>query len=255
MAVVVVGLGELGSLLSQGLLRSGVSVVPVLRDTDTDALARDLPEPELVLVAVAEDDLAPVLSALPVSWKTRVALLQNELLPRQWQAPGIERPTVAVIWFEKKPGRVAQEILPSVLGGPGAPLLARALERLGLHGRIVDDERELLRALVAKNLYILTTNIAGLETGGSVRELWHDHRELARAVANDVLDLQQALCGCELPRSELLAELERAIDADPEHRCTGRSAPARLERALAHADRLGVAAPALRRIRQSLETE
>jgi len=39
---------------------------------------------------------------------------------------------------------------------------------------------ELLYELVRKNLYILTINIAGLKTGGTVGELWGKHRETVK---------------------------------------------------------------------------
>jgi hypothetical protein len=84
--------------------------------------------------------------------------------------------------------------------------------------------------------------------GGSVSELWQTHRALADAVANDVVELQEALSGAKSSRAELLAALERAILADPAHQSTGRSAPARLARALKAADQLGLAVPTLRRI-------
>jgi hypothetical protein len=246
--VVVVGLGELGSVFAQGFLRLGHTVVPVLRATDRMQVARAHPEPRLVLVTVAEADLAPALSALPEGWKHRAGLVQNELLPGVWRAHGIDDPTVAVVWFEKKPGRAAHELLPTVVGGPEAALLAAALERVALGARVAASRAELLRALVEKNVYILTTNIAGLEAAGTVSELWREHRALVQSVANDVIDLQQALTGEQLPRTDLIGALERAIFADPAHASTGRSAPARLARAIASADRHGLAAAELRRI-------
>ena len=106
----------------------------------------------------------------------------------------------------------------------------------------------MLFELVLKNLYILTTNIAGLRSGGTVDELWRHHQPLARAVAADVIDLQEALTGQRFDREALIEGMLEAFDGDPQHRCMGRSAPARLERALAHADRLGLAVPTLREI-------
>lgn len=246
--VVIIGVGELGALFAQGLLKTGHGVVPVLRGSRPSDVARAHPEPELVLITVGEDDLASVLETLPAGWRDRVGLLQNELLPDVWRARRIERPTVAVVWFEKKAGRQVHELMPSVLGGPSAPLLRSALERVGLKATIVASEAELLRALVEKNLYILTTNIAGLETGGTVGELWQDHRALALAVAEDVLSLQRARTGAPLPSAELHAAFERAVEADPDHACTGRTAPARLARALSSAAALGLEVPALARI-------
>jgi hypothetical protein len=246
--VVVIGLGQLGALFAQGFLRTGRSVVPVLRGIRAGDAVGATDEPELVLVAVAEDDLAGVLDELPESWRDRVGLIQNELLPATWQAHAIVRPSVAVVWFEKKRGRPVRELLPTILYGPNAALLAAALEKAELSSRIVDSERALVRALVEKNLYILVTNIAGLQVGGSVSELWRDHRALAEAVADDVIALQHALTQDRFPRLELMSGLERAIAADPQHACMGRSAPARLSRALHKAGCLGLELPTLQKI-------
>jgi hypothetical protein len=155
-------------------------------------------------------------------------------------------PTVAVVWFEKKPGRPVNVVLPTVLYGHGAPLLEAALGELDIPTQSVADEGALLTALVEKNLYILTTNLAGLRTGGTVVELWQNHRKLTEAVAGEILDIQAFLTEQKLERAPLVRALERAIEADPDHQCTGRSAPVRLARAIAHADRAGLAIPTLR---------
>ena len=44
-----------------------------------------------------------------------------------------------------------------------------------------------------------------------------------------------------------------AFAGDPEHRCMGRSAPARLARALKQADEAGLPVPTLRAIRKELD--
>ena len=77
--VILIGIGEMGSVFARGLLRSGHPVYPVRRDDDMHAIAQRLPAPELVLVAVAENDLHAVLEAMPVAWQGRLCLLQNEL--------------------------------------------------------------------------------------------------------------------------------------------------------------------------------
>ena len=173
--VVIVGLGELGSVFARGLLRLGHPVVPVLRSTPVAALSEAHPDPALVLVAVGEDDLAPALGDLPPQWLSRVALVQNELLPGQWEAAGVEQPTVAVVWFEKKAGKEPHDVVPTVLAGPRANLLARCLEGLGIAHRLV-PETELLHELVAKNLYILVLNLAGLLVEGTAGDLLTVHR-------------------------------------------------------------------------------
>ncbi len=244
--VVVIGIGEMGSVFARGLLRTGHPVHPVTRDSDMQALARELPEPALVLVAVGEAALQPVLEAIPEAWRDRLALLQNELLPADYAA--LPDPTVISVWFEKKKGQDVRVLIPSPVHGPRAGLLIDALGSLEIPAREVPDAAGMLFELVLKNLYILTTNIAGLRSGGTVDELWRHHQPLARAVAADVIDLQEALTGQRFDREALIEGMLEAFDGDPQHRCMGRSAPARLERALAHADRLGLAVPTLREI-------
>jgi hypothetical protein len=117
---------------------------------------------------------------------------------------------------------------------------------------VLGSEAELLRELILKNLYILTTNIAGLVVGGTVGELWEQHQALARSVADEVLSIQEWLGGVSLVREPMLTELAGAFAADSAHQCTGRSAPARLARALGHADAAGLAVPKLREIQAGL---
>jgi hypothetical protein len=244
--VVVIGLGQLGRVFAGGLLRAGCTVIPANRGDDLAVLAQAHPAPRLVLVAVAENDLHTVLAALPEIWKPRAALIQNELLPRDWQAHGYADPTVISVWFEKKKGIDAKPLIASPVAGPGAALLCRALAAIDLPCREVGSGAELLFELVRKNVYILTTNLAGLKTGGTVSQLWTQHQAFARQVANEVIDIQDALTGVRHDREKLVAGMLEAFDGDPEHGCTGRSAPARLARALAHADAFGLSVPTLR---------
>jgi hypothetical protein len=246
--VVLIGLGEMGGVFARGMLRAGHPVFPLRRGDDAEALASALPKPALVLVAVAENDLYAVLDYLPEGWKDRVGLLQNELLPRDWETHGIEQPTVISVWFEKKPGQDFKVLVPSPVQGPGANLLLESLGSLGIPALCIDNDEQMLFELVRKNLYILTTNIAGLETGGSVKHLWDEHSTLMNHVFDDVLTLQEHLTGRHFDRDRLLASVLEAFDGDPEHQCMGRSAPARLQRALKIADRAGLDLPELKRI-------
>ena len=244
--VIIIGLGQLGRVFAGGLLRTGLTVIPVNRGDDMTLLAQRHPAPELALVAVAENDLHTVLAALPEHWKPRAALIQNELLPRDWQAHGYADPTVISVWFEKKKGIDARPLIASPAAGPGAALLCRALTAIDLPCREIALGDELLFEQVRKNLYILTTNLAGLKTGGTVAELWIKHEIFARQVANEVIDIQDALTNMKHDRDALIAGMLEAFDGDPAHGCTGRSAPARLARALQHADAFGLATPTLR---------
>jgi hypothetical protein len=246
--VVVIGIGEMGGVFARGLLRTGHPVYPLTRGTDMAKTARELPEPELVLVAVAEKDLHTVLAQLPGSWHPHVALLQNELLPPDWEAYGLAQPTVISVWFEKKPGQDAKVLIPSPVYGPQAPILQAGLASIGIPARILENSSALLLELVVKNVYIVTTNCAGLVTGGSVSELWSAHRELAEAVAREVISIQESLAGCTFDANALISGMLTAFDGDPDHKCKGRSAPARLARALQQADAAGLAVPHLREI-------
>jgi ketopantoate reductase len=246
--VVVIGIGEMGGVFARGLLRSGHPVYPVTRDTDLVEAAGELPSPELVLVAVAENDLHAVLEQLPPVWHSRVALLQNELLPRDWEQHGLEQPTVISVWFEKKPGQDAKVLIPSPVYGPHADILHASLAAIGIPARILQSKSELLFELVVKNVYIVTTNCAGLVTGGSVSELWSEHRELAEAVAREVISIQETLACASFDADALIRGMLAAFEGDPDHKCTGRSAPARLTRALQQAAAAGLAVPRLREI-------
>jgi len=246
--VVVIGIGEIGSVFARGFLRIGYPVVPVTRDMDMAVVATDVAEPELVVVAVAEKDLHATLEQLPDVWRDRLVLLQNELLPRDWQQHGLEKPTVISVWFEKKKGMDSKVVIESPAYGRFAGLLKEALGSLDIPVVVLESEHDLLFELVTKNLYILTTNIAGLETGGNVRELWKNHHDLACHVAGDVLDIQEYLTGEDLDRTALVEGMLRAFDGDPEHGCMGRSAPARLARAISIADEAGLDIPCLRKI-------
>lgn len=244
--VVVIGLGQLGRVFAGGLLRIGCCVVPVNRGDDMAAIAAARPVPQLVLVAVAEPDLHTVLDALPATWKGRAGLIQNELLPRDWQSHGLEKPTVISVWFEKKKGTDAKPLIASPVAGPSAELLVQALTAIEIPARQLETDDELLFELVRKNVYILTTNIAGLKTGGTVGELWQHHQAFARRVADEVMDIQDWLTGVKHDREKLITGMLEAFAGDPQHGCTGRSAPARLTRALQHADAGGLAVPVLR---------
>lgn len=246
--VVIIGLGQLGRVFAGSFLRAGHTAVPVNRGDDMAAIAARHPAPELVLVAVAESDLHVVLAALPSVWKSRAGLLQNELLPRDWQRHGINDPTVCVVWFEKKKGVDANALIASPAFGPAADAMLCGLSAVDLPARPLGSADDLLFELVRKNLFILTTNIAGLKVGGTTGELWAKHRDLARTVANEVLDIQEWLAERTFDREELIAGMVEAIAAKPDHACTGRSAQARLARNLGYADEAELAVQTLREI-------
>lgn len=246
-AVVVVGMGEMGSVFARGFLRAGHPVYPVVRGMEMATLADEMPEPELVVIAVAEADLHPVLQQVPSAWRDRLVLLQNELLPADWQQYDLE-PTVISVWFEKKKGMDSKVIIPSPVYGQHAGQVAAALAGIDIASRVLPDSAALLFELVLKNVYILTTNIAGLQVGGNVGELWQNHRELVTAVANEVIELQQVLTGQQFDSAALIDAMVKAFNGDLNHQCMGRSAPSRLARALQLAEKNGVQPSTLKEI-------
>ena len=246
--VVIIGIGEVGGVFARGFLRAGHPVYPVTRTQDLRAEAERLPDPALVVLAVAENAVQEQLAALPPAWRGRLALLQNELLPGDWQRHGYTDPTVISVWFEKKRGQDVKVLLPSPVYGPGAALLQEALAAVDIPARIVATQTAMEFELVLKNVYILSTNIAGLQCGGTVQTLWREHPELATTVSHEVMALQEQLVGHELDREALLAGMVEAFAGDWEHQCMGRSAPARLQRALALGRQKGVRLDTLQQI-------
>jgi len=251
--VIVIGIGEMASVFTRALLRLGYPVYPVNRKTDMQALAENIPDPSLVLVGVDENNLHPVLDKIPIPWLSRLGLLQNELLPRDWQALNLpEPPTVISVWFEKKKGMDYKVLVPSPAHGPRASLLIDALATLDIPAWELASGNELEFELVRKNVYILTTNITGLVINRfraeTVKDMWQDYQDLAREVANDVIDIQEWLTGHPFDREKLIDGMLEAINGDPKHKCMGRSAPARLNRAIQQADEAGLAVARLREI-------
>lgn len=201
-----------------------------------EELAYKQVEPKLVLIAVSEADLHPVLQNVPAVWRDRLVLLQNELLPNDWQQYDLE-PTVISVWFEKKKGMDSKVIIPSPVYGKHASDVAEALISIDIATHVLQSSEALLFELVLKNVYILTTNIAGLKVGGNVGELWENHRELAIAVATEIIKLQQVLTGQQFDSEALVEGMVRAFNGDLNHMCMGRSAPGRLARALELAEK------------------
>jgi hypothetical protein len=248
--IVVIGTGEMSGVFTRGFLKQGYPVFPVNRHTDMEKMARALTAPALVLVAVGEADLHPVLEKIPAAWRDCLALLQNELLPRDWEAHGLQEPTVIAVWFEKKKGQDYKVLIPSPTYGAGAPILEAALASLDIPTWEVGSHAEIEYELVRKNLYILTPNITGLELPPEtdVKTMWNEHRALALGIANEVMDIQFRLIGKELDRNKLIEGMVEGIHGDLQHQCMGRSAPARLRRNLGFADEAGLAVPKLREI-------
>ncbi|RUM86255.1 MAG: hypothetical protein DSZ20_03140 [Candidatus Thioglobus sp.] len=251
--IVVLGIGELGSVFSRAFLKNNHPVYPITRSTDIDELKTSI-DPELILVCTAEGDLQSALSSIPTEWKDRVAMMQNELLPRDWETHNFTNPTAISVWFEKKKGMDSKVLISSPAFGPEAQILADSLALIDIPAHVVANEDELLFELVLKNLYILTTNIAGMaiESGSNVNDLRNNHLPLMREVSADVLKLQSALTGKTFNDVELEQGMIKAFEGDLKHGCMGRSAPARLDRALELANEFNLEVPTLQKIKDNL---
>lgn len=251
--IVVIGTGEMSGVFTRGFLKQGYPVFPVTRQMELSAVAKALTTPALVLVAVGENDLHPVLEKIPAEWRDCLCLLQNELLPRDWEAHGLQAPTVTSVWFEKKKGQDYKVLVPSPVYGAGAPIIEAAMASLDITSWELGSAEELEYELVRKNVYILTTNITGLELppGTDVDVMWRDHQELVRVIANEVMDIQFKLIGKELNRDKLIKGMVEGIQGDLEHKCMGRSAPGRLKRNLGFADQFDLTVTKLRSISKS----
>ncbi len=246
---VVWGLGELGSAFAHGLLRSGCAVHPVRRDDDPARVARAVPSPEIVVLAVSESDLDPALAEVPAGWRGRVALVQNGLVPSRWEGR-VEDPTVAVVWFEKKRDRALRVLQDTRVAGPAAPLLVRALVEIGIGAHPI-RRSELTRELAVKNVWVDTLNIGGLllqqvghreVTAGDL--LGEGHERVAK-LARELLRVHERSLSVELDRERVLRQIFDVFEAHPDQKAIGRSAQQRMADAVAKARSLGVEAPTL----------
>ncbi len=72
--IVVLGIGELGSVFSRAFLKNNHPVYPVTRQTNINELAATI-DPELILICTAEADLQAALLTIPKPWKDKVAMM------------------------------------------------------------------------------------------------------------------------------------------------------------------------------------
>jgi len=77
------------------------------------------------------------------------------------------------------------------------------------------NKEELTRALVVKNTFVYTINIAGLAVGGTTGELWERHKDWAQTVAGEVLAVQEWLTGKKYARDDILKSVGEGIHGDP----------------------------------------
>ena len=243
--IVIIGLGELGRVFAGGFLRSGWSVVPVNRGDDMQALAKTATAVDAVLVAVGEADLQSVLKQIPHAWHDRLILLQNELLPHDWQQHHLD-PTIISVWFEKKAHTPIKQLIASPVYGKQAEALAAALRSISVDTKIINTMPDMVFELVVKNTYIITTNLVGLvlPDGANVQDMVAK-KSLFEQIGQEVLAVQQALSKCSFEWDAICDAVTAACAGDWAHQCKGRSAPARLERIRTTAQQLNISIPTI----------
>ena len=253
--IVIVGIGELAGVIARAFLRNNYPVFPVTRGMDIEAEAKNLPDPLMVLVGVAEKDFPDVMQTIPKQWKNKLVLIQNELLPKDWEKYNVRNPTIMSVWFEKKKGMDFNPIRPSPVYGPMAEIISSSLGQLEIPCNVVGSEDDLLSELVLKNVFVFTINIAGLvlAEGTTTSMLWEKDRQFALDVADDVIDLQESITGKSFSRDRLREGLVAGLKGDPRHKCKGRSAHGRLIRTIEAADAAGLKLETIRDVSRRFE--
>ncbi|MDC7232526.1 MAG: hypothetical protein PQJ58_04805 [Spirochaetales bacterium] len=248
--IVIIGMGQLAGVLATAFLRNGRPVFPIIRKMKMSEEVNAVPDPEMVIVAVAKKDLKAVMEDIPEQWRDKLVLIQNELLPGDWTTFDITDPTILSVWFEKKKGMDYNPVLPSPVFGPHADLIAESLQAIEIPCRVVGSMDDMISELVAKNVFVITINICGLALpeGTTTSMLWEKDRDLAAAVADNVIDIQEHITGRKYDRSQLMEGLEKGLYGDPAHKCKGRSAQGRLDRILEIADKTGLRIKSIREL-------
>jgi len=238
--LVVVGPGQLGRLFGAGALARGIRVTPVRRGDDAGAAAAGVPDAP-ILVAVGEPALAAVLLALPPARRNDAILVQNELFPADW-TPLTPDPTVAVVWLNAKAGRPIEVARPTAVHGRHARLFCELHDPLGLPCVPVDAPT-LGVELVAKYAFILAVNALGLRADDTVGAWLARDRALVRSIAGEGIALGEARLGRAVDRAAAEAAIVAAMQALRDMPARGRTARARVERALVFARERGIPAP------------
>lgn len=250
--IVIIGLGQLGETFSKSWHQLGYPIVPVRR-------RQTLPEafdqkPQAVLIATGERDLPSVLATLSPGLKDRAILLQNELVPRIW-APYLTTPTLAAIWFEKKPGITLHSLRPSVAYGPQVHLLSTAFEVLNQPLQSVDTYEHMVVELMIKNTFILATNIYGLVSPGPLKNFISPrHRTRVQQLLNEICPLQSCLTGLMCPVDRTSHDIWEVIAKNAELVVPGRSALDRLHRTITTARQSNLFTPELDRIARQFDS-
>ena len=237
--LVVWGPGELGRWFGGAALRLGMRVTPITRGMNPREAMAGLDHETPILVAVGEDDLESVLAAVPDVRKSALLLLQNELFAPTWQRHHV-KPTVLVPWLLKKRGQPELVGRATRVYGAHADLVAALHRVLGVQCVTLDDASAVHQALVEKYAFILTINALGLVHDLTLGALLELEPARVRALAAEATRLGAALSEASIDESASVSATVEGMRALATIAARGRTAPARVKRALANAHNLGI---------------
>lgn len=243
--LVLVGVGQLGTLFGEGALLASRRVTPLRRDSDVERCLDDVQPDAPVLVTTGEKDLPGALERLPRERRAHVVLVQNELFPSVWRGLGLEDPTVAVVWLSKKPGRPVEIGGPTEVYGKHADVVAQIHEALTLPCLVLPSQEALSLALVAKFAFILGINALGLEHDRTLGEWLEQDQTRVLAVLDDARRLAEGKLGHTTDGKKVQRKVLDAMTLLSTYPAKGRTANERLERARDDAKQLGLKLPNL----------
>lgn len=245
--LVLVGVGQLGTLFGEGALAAGRRVTPLRRDSDVERCLDDVPLGSPVLITTGEKDLPGALAGLPKDRWPDVILVQNELFPSTWRGLGLDEPTVSVVWLSKKPGRPVEIGGPTEVYGKHAQVMAQIHEALSLPCTMLPSSDALGLALVAKYAFILAINALGLEQDITLGDWLERDQARVLAVVDDARRLAEGKLGHSTDPKRVQRKVFDAMTLLSTYPAKGRTAAERLERAREDAAALGLKLPALLR--------
>jgi hypothetical protein len=237
---VVVGLGQLGQLFSIGALKLGRRVSPLLRDSPTHVLD-NVDDATPILACTPETALADVVKRVPRARRDDLCLVQNELFPKVWRDAGLEvDPTVIVFWHAKKANKPILLGNPTQVHGRHAPFVKQVHEALQLPCEVLEDEAARDAALVAKFALILAINALGLVRDVTLGAWRDDDPATVDVMVDEARRLGEAHLGRAVDHAAVRRLVQGEMDALREYPAKGRTAAARVQRAQADAEALGV---------------
>jgi hypothetical protein len=244
-AILVYGVGEIGSIFALGALKSDATVVPITRATDRERAFAAVHAFTPVVLSVPEAHLALAVREVPPDRKGDVVLVQNEMFPSEWHALGLDRPTIATMWVLRKKGQPQLGARPTTLHGPHAQSMAAFLTSADVAATAVDEAASLYD-IALKYAFIVTVNALGVRGDMRVGE-WMTHDPgLIDALLTEGVALGAARAGIACDTASAIDELLPAMHAFGAMPARGRTARERVDRAIACAATLGVRAPTLR---------